>query len=89
MNRDTPTPYGVGAFLCYDTDMENNGAPKTITPRTKQYRENLGKIGWHVHTPMGYIGYKRVASFEKIVDVMAASGFRLVYIGGNVLDFHN
>jgi hypothetical protein len=61
---------------------------KTITSRTKLYKENAQRFGWHVHTPAGYLGFYD-QSLEQIVETrtLTVKAWRLVGIMGNVAVF--
>ncbi len=61
---------------------------KTITARSKAYKFNANVVGWHVHTQDEYMGYYSF-TLDSIVksETLNVRGERLVWIGGNVLQF--
>lgn len=59
---------------------------RTITPRMKIWKENLGLTGWHVHTTDAYLGFYDF-EFTSIVASSTLSPLRLTGIMGNVLYF--
>lgn len=60
---------------------------KTITPRTKAFKNAADRTGWHVTTPTQLLPYNYDDTMTQIVDTMSAQGMRLVNILGNVLEF--
>jgi len=65
--------------------MDNNEF-KTISPRTKVFKTNANRAGWHVFRGNDYLGYYDF-KMSAIVESDTLKGWRLTYVGGNGLGF--